>query len=209
MAISGLIMVGFAVVHMLGNFAIFAGADAINAYAGKLHSLGPGLWLFRAVMLGAVVLHIWQGVSLTFENSSARPVGYKQKQNLKTGFSATTMIYTGLLLAAFIIYHLLHYTVRVIDSSYAKMLLADGHGMDVYQMVTTGFGHSFAVVVYVVAMIILLLHLSHGIASTLQSLGLNNDKVQPIIEMAGKALAFVLLVGFAAVPLSVLFGIVH
>jgi len=207
MAISGLVMVGFAVVHMLGNFAIFAGAGAINAYAAKLHSLGPGLWLFRAVMLTAVLVHIWLGVSLTFENSSARPVGYKQKQNLKTGVSATTMIYTGLLLAAFIIYHLLHYTVRVIDSSYQTMIV-DGH-MNVFAMVQSGFGHSFTVIVYVVAMIILLLHLSHGIASTFQSIGWNNDKVQPFIEKVGKALAFILLIGFSAVPLSVLFGIVH
>lgn len=207
MAISGLIMVGFAIVHMLGNTAVFMGADAINTYAATLQSLGVGLWGFRAVMLAAVVIHIWLGVSLTFENSSARPVGYKQKENLKTGVAATTMIYTGLLLGAFIIYHLLHYTVRVIDSSYKTMVLPDGH-MNVYNMVTTGFGQSFTVVVYVVAMIILLLHLSHGIQSVFQSLGLSNDKVQCYIVMAGKALAFVLLVGFAAVPLAVMFGIV-
>ena len=208
MAISGLIMVGFAVVHMLGNFAIFAGAGAINTYAAKLHSLGPGLWGFRAVMLAAVVIHIWLGVSLTMENSGARPVGYKQKQNLKTGVSATTMIYTGLVLLAFIIYHLLHYTVRVIDSSYKTMLTDDG-GMNVYMMVTSGFGSSATVLVYVVAMIILLMHLSHGIASVFQSLGLSNDNVQCYIEMAGKALAFVLLIGFIAVPLSVMFGIIN
>jgi len=206
MAISGLIMVGFVVVHMLGNTAVFAGADAINTYAAKLHSLGPGLWIFRAVMLGAVVVHLWLGVSLTFENSSARPIGYKQKQNLKTGMAATTMIYSGLLLLAFIVYHLLHFTIRTIDTSYKTMVLPDGH-MNVFAMVQSGFSQNFTVVVYVVAMIILLLHLSHGIASTLQSIGWNNDKVQPVIEKIGKALAFILLVGFAAVPLSVLFGI--
>ena len=113
MAVTGIVLVSFVCVHLLGNSSLFFGADAINAYAQKLHSLGPFVWVFRLVMLAAFAIHIFFGIQLTLENKAATPEKNVQVKRLKTGFGAETMVISGLILLAFVVYHLLHFTVRV------------------------------------------------------------------------------------------------
>ena len=208
MAITGLGMVGFVIVHMIGNLTIYAGQNAINAYAEKLHLLVPLLWSFRAVMLTLVLAHICTGVTLYLENRKARPVGYACKKNLKTSLPAETMIWSGLLLGAFVVYHLLHFTVRVTNPDISSFVDAFGRS-DVYAMIGLSFARASISIVYVLAMTVLLLHLYHGIQSIFQSFGMNSSRTLPVIETSGRAAAFVLLLGFASIPVVFLFGILN
>jgi len=205
MAVTGIVLVGFVCVHLLGNSSMFVGADAINAYAQKLHSLGPFVWVFRLVMLVAFALHIAFGIQLTLENKAATPEANVQVKRLKTGFGAETMIVSGLVLLAFVIYHLLHFTVRVTNPEIYVPL--GGHGMvDVYFMVVNGFKSVLPVIIYLAGMLFLFLHVSHGFQSLFQTLGLSNDKSLPVTGTVSKLVGFVLLLGYIAIPLSIVFG---
>ncbi|MDF1579552.1 MAG: succinate dehydrogenase cytochrome b subunit [Desulfuromonadales bacterium] len=209
MAVTGALLLGFVIVHLLGNSSVFLGPDGINSYAENLHNLGPIVWVFRLVMLGLIVVHIWFGVSLTLENSAATPIGYASQEYRRATFSSRTMIYTGLALLAFIIYHLLHFTVQITDVEFAARQNMDAiNRPDVFGMVVNGFKQTFTTVLYVVAMIVLFLHLSHGVQSILQTVGLSNDKSLPVVTLAGKGLAFVLLLGYISIPILIIAGIV-
>ncbi|MBE0598031.1 MAG: succinate dehydrogenase cytochrome b subunit [Desulfuromonadales bacterium] len=212
MAVTGLMMVLFVVAHMFGNFTIFAGADGINAYAAHLRAIPPLLWIFRLVMVGVVLLHIWLGVNLYLENKAARPVEYAMKKNERTSFSARTMVWTGLLLGAFIIYHILHFTTHMaISPGIAAGVGANFDPLnrpDVFKMVVSSFNSFGIALIYVAAMVVLLLHLAHGIQSFFQSLGATNDRVLPVFEKWGRGVAFVLMIGFVLVPISIFFGVI-
>ncbi|MDH4025701.1 MAG: succinate dehydrogenase cytochrome b subunit [Desulfuromonadales bacterium] len=205
MAVTGIVLVGFVCVHLLGNSSMFVGADAINAYAQKLHSLGPFVWVFRLVMLVAFALHIAFGIQLTLENKAATPEANVQVKRLKTGFGAETMIVSGLVLLAFVIYHLLHFTVRVTNPEIYVPLGGDGM-VDVYFMVVNGFKSVLPVIIYLAGMLFLFLHVSHGFQSLFQTLGLSNDKSLPVTGTVSKLVGFVLLLGYIAIPLSIVFG---
>ena len=204
-AVTGLCMVLFVVVHLLGNSTIFAGPDGINAYAEKLHGLGPFVWAFRLVMLVLLALHVIFAVLLTLENRDANPGKYAVKKMLKAGFASETMIWTGLLLLAFLVYHLLQFTVRITPDI---VLGTDAKNrVDVFTMVFSSFRITPIALVYVAAMVTLFLHLSHGIQSIFQTIGLNNDKTMPQFGMLGKLLSALFLVGYSAIPVLILAGI--
>lgn len=205
MAISGMFMLLFVLAHLLGNATIFAGALALNAYAEKLHSLGPLVWVFRTVMLAALAVHVVFGVWLTLENWTANPNKYAIKRKLKVTFSSATMIWTGALLFAFLVYHLAQFTLRITPDILPQMA-AEVPG-DVFAMVTHSFGQLPIVAAYVVAMVVLFLHLRHGIQSFLQTLGLSNDRVQPKYVALANLFSALFLVGFSAIPLLILAGI--
>jgi len=205
MAATGVLMVLFVVVHLLGNSSIFVGPDGINAYAAKLHSLGPLVWIFRAVMLALLLVHVWFGITLTLENSAANPSKYAVSKKLKATFSSETMIWTGLVLLAFIVWHLLQFTVRV-TPDIVKGVDAQGR-YDVFTMVLNSFQHTWIALLYVAAMITLFLHLSHGIQSFFQTLGLSNDRTLPTYNALGKVISVIFLVGYCAVPVTILAGI--
>jgi succinate dehydrogenase / fumarate reductase cytochrome b subunit len=207
MAVTGFVLVAFVCVHLLGNSSMFIGADAINAYAQKLHSLGPFVWVFRLVMLAAFVIHIFFGIQLTLENKAATPEKNVQVKRLKTGFGAETMVVSGLLLLAFVVYHLLHFTVRVTHPE-IYVPLGDTGIVDVYFMVVSGFKYVLPVIIYLVGMLFLFLHVGHGFQSLFQTLGLSNDKSLPVMGTASKVVAAVLLLGYIAIPLSIVFGII-
>ena len=204
-AVTGLFMVLFVVVHLLGNSTIFAGPDGINAYAEKLHGLGPFVWAFRLVMLCLLGLHVIFAVLLTLENRAANPGKYAVKKMLRANFASETMIWTGLLLLAFLIYHLLQFTVRVTPD----IVLGNDakNRVDVFTMVLTSFRITPIALVYVAAMVTLFLHLSHGIQSIFQSIGLNNDKTMPQFTVLGKLLSALFLIGYSAIPVLILAGI--
>jgi len=204
-AVTGLCMVLFVVVHLLGNSTIFAGPDGINAYAEKLHGLGPFVWAFRLVMLCLLALHVIFAVLLTLENSAANPGKYAVKKMLKANFASETMIWTGLLLLAFLVYHLLQFTVRITPD----IVLGNDakNRVDVFTMVFTSFRITPIALIYVAAMVTLFLHLSHGIQSIFQSIGLNNDKTMPQFTLLGKLLSALFLIGYSAIPVLILAGI--
>jgi succinate dehydrogenase / fumarate reductase cytochrome b subunit len=203
MAVTGFVLVAFVCVHLLGNSSMFIGADAINAYAQKLHSLGPFVWVFRLVMLAAFALHIAFGIQLTLENKAATPDANVQVKRLKTGFGAETMIVSGLVMLAFVVYHLLHFTVRITNP---EIYIPLGDMVDVYKMVVLGFGDAVPIIAYIFGMMFLFLHVGHGFQSLFQTLGLSNDKSLPVVGMISKLVAFVLLLGYISIPLSIVFG---
>ena len=205
MAVSGVIAFGFVTGHMLGNLQVFMGQDQINTYAAKLQSLGAILWVIRIFLLTAFVVHIWMGIKLKLENWSARPVSYQHTTRIQTSLASRTMIWTGLIILAFVIYHLLHYTALVIKPEFKDLHDAMGRH-DVYTMVIIGFSNYAVSIFYLIAVGLLSYHLSHGVASMFQSLGLNNPKWQK--RLAGVAWFFTifLFLGYAAVPVGVLTG---
>jgi succinate dehydrogenase / fumarate reductase cytochrome b subunit len=207
MAVTGFFMTFFVTVHLLGNSSIFIGPSALNTYAERLHSLGELVWIFRAFMLLMLVVHVFFGVVLTLENSAANPAKYAVRRKLKATFSSQTMIWTGLLLLAFIIYHLLQFTFRV-TPDILPGAVADRPG-DVYGMVLGSFRITPISVVYVAAMVVLFFHLTHGIQSLFQTVGCSNDQSLPKVTMAGKLISVLFLVGFSAIPVLILAGILR
>ena len=207
MAVTGISMVLFTIIHLLGNSSIFVGPSGINSYAEHLHSMPlPIIVAFRAVMLALFIVHIIYGIQLTLENRAGRPSQYAVKATRKTTFSSENMIWTGLLLFAFIVYHLLHFTFRV-TPGLTLTNDATGH-FNVFAMVASSFTGFAGAAIYVVFVAVLFLHLYHGIQSFFQTIGQANDRTLPTIITAGKLVALVLFLGFASIPLSMLLGII-
>ncbi len=206
-ALTGFALVAFVIGHLLGNFTIFLGPDAINAYGAKLQSLGPVLWVIRLGLLAILVAHIYYTMKLWQENKAARPRNYLAANPVGTTVFARTMRLSGLIVLAFVIFHLAHFTVRVIDPSYANMhTTLDGHEVhDVYKMVVTGFSNGPVVLIYIVGLFLLTFHLSHGISSLLQTLGITNRRLRRNYEIAGRVLAWALYVGYISIPVSIFF----
>jgi succinate dehydrogenase / fumarate reductase cytochrome b subunit len=205
MAVSGFFLLGFIVAHLIGNSTIFVGAGWINAYAEHLHDLGPFVWVFRSFMLLMLCVHILMAVILTLENWGANPGKYAVSKKLKVTFASNTMIWTGLLLLTFLVGHLLQFTVRMTPDI---VLAADEVGrFDVFTMVVSSLQVTMIAAIYIFAMVVLFLHTSHGIQSFLQSLGLSNDKLQPKYTLAGKLISALFLVGYGAIPVLILTGI--
>lgn len=206
MAISGLCLVLFAMIHLIGNTTIFGWIPGgINAYAHHLHAFPPLVWAFRAVMLTFVGVHILYGIQLTIENRGGRPRQYAVKTTKKASFASENMIWTGLLIGAFIVYHLLHFTAKVVPG---MELVMNAEGVvDVFAMVVSGFRNVFVSLIYIAAMVALFLHLSHGIQSMFQTFGLSNDKILPTLVKAGALVALVLLVGYVSVPALIFLNI--
>ena len=209
MAVTGLMLIGFISVHLLGNLSVFAGADAINAYAKHLHDLGPIVWIFRLAMLAIFAIHITFGVQLYLENRAATPDSYAVQKSLVTTFSAKTMIFTGLIVLAFLLYHLLHFTVQITNPEISAHNLAPANGMlDVFTMVTMSFQKVFIALVYIVAMIALTLHIYHGFSSWVQTFGINNGASQDKVITLGRILAIAYGLAYIAIPLLLLARIV-
>ncbi|MSR76625.1 MAG: succinate dehydrogenase cytochrome b subunit [Candidatus Omnitrophica bacterium] len=207
MAVSGLALFGFVIIHMLGNLLIFAGPAALNGYAEKLESLGEILWVARIGLMVMVVLHIWSGLCLARENRQARPLGYLGKKNTRTTFAATTMAISGLLVLAYIIFHLLHFTFRVTHPQISHLLDADGR-RDVYTLVVLSFHELPIALAYFVSMILLSLHLSHGFSSALQTLGIANESSLHGYEKMGRLIAAVIFLGYSSIPTACWLGII-
>jgi len=205
MAVSGVIAFGFVCGHMLGNLQVFIGQDQMNHYAETLQNLGPMLWVIRLFLAAAFITHIWLGILLKLQNNAARPVGYKNETTQKASLASRTMIWTGLIILTFVAYHLLHYTARLTNPEYASLL--DGQGrFDVYSMVIHGFSDWIISAVYIVGVGLLAYHLSHGVASMFQSLGLNSPAWQVRLNRIAWFFTILLFVGYASIPTAVLTG---
>ncbi len=203
MAVTGLLMVLFVVGHLLGNLTIFAGADGINTYAEHLHNLAIVVWITRVVMGVSVVLHFVIAIAITMENSKAKPDKYAVSRHLKASFASKNMIWTGLIIGAFVVYHLLQFTFRVTPDVQAWAGEVPGN---VFAMVTSALHATVVGAVYIVAMVSLFLHLSHGIQSLFQTLGLSNSVMLPRYATTGTVASIIFLVGFGAIPVAILAG---
>jgi succinate dehydrogenase / fumarate reductase, cytochrome b subunit len=208
MAVTGLVLVGFVIAHMLGNLKIFLGAEAINTYAVFLRTMGEPLapyglllWVVRIVLLACVALHITAAVQLTRMNWAARPQGYDTKRSIATTYAARTMRWSGVILALFVVYHLLHLTAGVVGFQPGEF-----HHLSVYHNVVAGFSVWYVSLFYIVAMACLCLHLDHGIWSMLQTLGWNNARTTWALQALSRTVALVVFVGFISVPVAVLAG---
>ncbi len=208
MAASGFSMIAFVLVHPLGNASLYYGPDGINAYAKALHSFPPAVWAFRIVMLGLFSLHFFYGTQLSLENSAAKPEAYAVKKSISSTFASRNMIWTGVVIASFLIFHLLHFTFQVIYPEFSAGTRADILGRpDVFTMVIKSFDHASIVALYIVGVFALGLHLFHGIESSIQTLGLNNEHTLPIVVKAGVTASAILFLAYAAIPVAVFAGI--
>lgn len=204
-AVTGLMLIGYVIGHLAGNLQIFLGRDAINQYAVFLHTMGPGLWAARIVLLAAFVAHIVVTIQLVVENRRARPERYGEKRAVRSTFASRTMALSGLIVLCFVIYHVLHFTVRITDAS-LNDILTDANQPDVYAIVITGFQNPFVSFFYLLSVFLLCLHLSHGFSSIAQTLGLTTRGLAPTLAIGGRILAWTIFAGYASIPLAVLFG---
>jgi len=207
-AATGAILIAFITGHLLGNLQIFLGPDWINSYAEHLHALGPFLWIIRAFLLVTVVLHFYFTLRLAIDNRRARPVAYKKKEHVKATFASRSMALSGLVVCAFIFYHLAHFTVRVTDRRFDLLKADPLNRDDVYSMMVYGFQNPIVSAFYLLAIFLLALHLSHGASSFFQSLGLNDKNLAPRLARGGRIFAWLIFVGFASIPVAVLLGLV-
>ena len=201
-ALTGLALVLFLAGHLSGNLLIFAGRDAFNEYAHFLHTFlhGMGVWIARIGLLACFALHLIFTVLLTKENKAAR-TAYAREATVQAPKSSLIMIWSGLTILAFVVYHILHFTVRI-DSELAEL----GKN-DPWEMVILGFQDSIVVLFYIIAMTLLCSHLSHGVASIFQTLGLRTKKTASAIKFVSQAYAVIIYVGFLSIPIAIkLFG---
>ena len=208
MAVTGIVLVGFVIAHMLGNLKIFLGAQAIDTYAAFLRTMGEPLfpysvllWVVRIVLLTCVALHITAAVQLTRMSRAARPHGYDTKESIATTYAARTMRWSAVILVLFIVYHLLHLTGGVVGWEPGQF-----RDLAVYHNVVAGFSVWYVSLFYIVAMACLCLHLDHGIWSLLQTLGWNNARTTSTLRTLSRGVALAVFVGFISVPVAVLAG---
>lgn len=200
MAITGFLLVGFIFAHMAGNLQVFLGADTLNTYAEHVQGLGPLLWVARVGLIAIFLIHIGSALRLVLMNRAARPVKYKMVKSEKSSFASRTMAMSALIVLMFLVYHLMHFTFKGPSQ-------LDFYGRhDVFHMVVSSFSNPIIAGVYMLSIILLCLHLSHGVTSMFQSLGLNHPRCKGIIKMAGPAIALLVLVGNCAMPIACLVG---
>lgn len=208
-AITGIILILFVIGHLLGNLQIFIGPDWINSYSQHLHDLGPVLWLIRIFLLLTVIIHIYATIQLAVQNRRARPEPYVDRQYVRATFASRHMVMSGLIVLAFIIYHLAHFTVRVTDPRFG-LLKPDPFGhYDVYSMMVYGFQNYFVSGFYVLGLFLLAVHLSHGSSSFFQSLGLNDKKLMPRLELGAQVFAWLVFIGYTSIPVAILLGFIR
>jgi len=210
MAITGCALFIFVVGHMIGNLQIFLGWEAINRYGSFLQNLGELLWVARIGLLVMVVLHIVSAVRLTAENRAARGQAYVVFKPAGSSYASRTMMMSGLIIAAFIIYHLLHFTVQtqqinLTGKDFHDLVDAKGRH-DVFAMMVTGFSNGWVCLFYVVAMALLCLHLSHGVSSMFQSMGWKKGYYKPLLENGARLLAILIFAGYVLIPIAVKLG---
>ena len=202
MAVTGAILFAFVIGHLAGNLQIFEGAAKLNAYGHFLHSIGELLWPVRIVLLLAVALHITATVQLALLKKKARPVGYSRKEAIASSYASRTMYWSGPIVLAFVIFHLLQFTAGYI---HPESQFIEG---DVYHNVVAGFQVWWVSVWYIFSVSLLGLHLRHGIWSMFQSLGFNHPRHTPVLKSAAIVIAVVIVLGYISIPISVLLGIV-
>ena len=210
MAVTGLIGIAYVIVHIAGNLMAFGGREKLNGYSAFLK--GPALevlWLIRVVLIVAVVLHVLTAYQLTSLARTARPVSYKKRDPQVSTISSRTMRWGGVFLLAFIVFHLLHFTLRDVDpAGWANRFDATGH-YDLYGNIVASFRIWWVSAIYLVAMAILGMHLWHGVWSSGRSLGVAKQTDNPLRRRVAPILAIVAWLGFSIIPVAVVLGVIR
>jgi len=203
MAVTGVLLFGYVIAHLLGNLQIFSSnRDQINRYAAFLHdpSNAPLLWTARLALLAAVILHMVASVQLWKLNRGARPVHYAKKADVPTSYAARTMMWSGPIVGAFVIFHVLHLTVGAV----LPLREVGLNQPDVRHNVIDGFSYPLVSAFYAVAMVLLCLHLYHGLWSMFQSLGFSHPRYTPLLKRGAAAVAILIAIGNCSIPIAVL-----
>ncbi len=207
MAVTGVILFGFVLLHMVGNLKLYQGADKLNGYAAGLRQIGApilghgeALWIARGVLLLAVALHILSAYQLTLLNRKARPVSYARQLPQASTYASRTMRWGGVIILLFVVYHLLHLTFGGVHP--------DFKAGDVYHNVVVGFQNPLVSGFYLLAQLALGLHLYHGLWSLFQSLGWSGPLLDVFRQRFAAGFALIVVLGNLSFPLAVLFGIV-
>jgi succinate dehydrogenase / fumarate reductase cytochrome b subunit len=209
MAVSGLVFIGYLILHMYGNLKVFAGHEAFNEYAHHLRTFGEPmlphgglLWIVRVVLIVAILAHLYSAFALAGRAAKARTTKYAVKKNLASSLSSRTMRWGGLALLVFVVWHLIHFTIGKVNPD-------GGPTNDPYLLVVDSFSLWWMTLIYLAALVALAMHLHHGTWSAMQTLGLtNNARSRTRAKQLGWVVAVVIAGGFALVPLSILVGIV-
>ncbi len=211
MAVTGFILVGFVVGHMLGNLKIFQGEEKFNAYAVWLREVGSPavgheqfLWLARLILVSAIVLHVVAAVQLTQMSYAARPVSYGRWAAVQATYASRTMRWGGVIITLFVIYHILHFTFGAVGYAPGQY-----RPMSVYRNVVIGFSVWYVSAFYIAAMVALALHMYHGVWSMLHTLGLNNARANRLYRALATVSSLMVVLGNISVPLAVLTGLVR
>ena len=209
MAVTGVLLYGFVVVHMVGNLQVFMGAEELNRYGATLHQFAEVLWGARITLLSAVVAHIVSSMRLMALSASARPVAYQKKKETAVTFASMSMRFTAMVVFVFIPLHLLHLTVgwSVINPTFKEHVFEGVHAPAVFSNVTSAFANPIVVVLYVIAQLCLGVHLYHGGVSFLRTLGLQGDRQQELGKMISRAVTAALVLGNVFIPIGVFLGL--
>jgi succinate dehydrogenase / fumarate reductase cytochrome b subunit len=192
MALTGFAFLGFLAVHLAGNLTIYGGREAFNGYAERLHSFDKPLLIFEMGLAAFALIHVVTGLVLFWQNRKARPVAYAGRKSAGgQTLASATMPYTGILILAFVIFHLASFT------------FPSKAGTTIFDIVSRAFQNPLYVVVYVLAMIVVALHVRHGFWSALQTIGANHPKYMPAISACSVVLAVAVGVGFGLIPLFI------
>jgi succinate dehydrogenase / fumarate reductase cytochrome b subunit len=202
MAVTGFILFGFVVGHLLGNLQIFEPPEKINRYAAFLRSVPNLLWTARITLLISVILHIWSSWQLWLLQRAARPIDYVKKANVHSTYASRTMLWSGPIILAFVIFHLLHLTFGTVHPGGPF----DEH--NVFNNVVTGFQVWPVSLFYIIAMIMLCYHLYHGLWSMFQSLGFSHPVYTPWLQLLAKVVAILIAVGNISIPVAILAGFI-
>jgi succinate dehydrogenase / fumarate reductase, cytochrome b subunit len=213
MAITGMALFLFVVLHLLGNLQVFLGPEAINRYGNLLQTNTEIIWPARIGLLILVGLHIWSAIKLSAENRAARPQAYAQYEVVAASYASRTMLMSGLIILAFIIYHLLHFTVQtqainLTGKDFTSLHDAEGRH-DVFAMMVLGFENPYVSAFYIVAMFLLFMHLSHGVSAMFQSLGWKSPAYGPFIDRFATVVSWLIFIGYISIPIAILLGYGH
>jgi succinate dehydrogenase / fumarate reductase cytochrome b subunit len=201
MAVTGVILFGYVLGHLLGNLQIYLGPEQINRYAEFLHSKPALLWVVRLLLLTAVVLHVTASIQLWILKKRARPVGYAKEENVPAGYASRTMLWSGPIIAAFLVFHILHLTTGSVNLPYREL--------DVYNNVVNGFRIPAVSISYIVAMVLLCMHLYHGVWSMFQTVGFSHPRYTPLLKRLAAGFAIFIAVGNISIPVSVMAGLIR
>jgi len=212
MALTGCALFGFVTAHVVGNLQIFLGSENLNRYGYFLQTTPELIWPARIGLIVLVVLHIVAAAQLSAENKRARSIPYAQYEVVAASYASRTMLMSGLIIAAFVIYHLLHFTVQIPGINFTgqdfRILEDAAKRHDVYGMMVIGFKQPLVSGFYLLGMALLCLHLSHGASSMFQSLGWKNKYYGKFIDKAAMVVAILIFLGYCSIPLAVLFGVI-
>lgn len=207
-AVTGIVFLLYVIAHMIGNLKVFFGIETFDAYSQHLREIGEAifgyegvLWGIRAVLVGSVVLHMWAAFSLWYQAKKARPIGYQHRQRWEGSYAARTMRWGGVIIALFVIWHILDLTTGTVNPL--------GGDESAYLKLVASFDRWYVALFYILAVVALGLHIRHGLWSAIQTFGANSALKQNALKTFAFVVAAVITIGFAIVPLSVMTGLVR